>query len=317
MGLGLRRLARGRRRFGRGGALGRGGRRFDSVPALALVAVVAALAVVPVLASVPALGLGAGLGLVPALAAFTFFPAVPGSPVLAVPPDFPGVDDDTADLLADFPLPERLPRPSGAAPCTSPREPFAAFFGRGRGCSPTAESRRPSPPRQPPWLPALSPAIRTPGQPRPGTDNHPCHGISAPDRPPAVGSRHARASNWFVIDRTVLPSGMMGTTVPGQADKERTRGRRSARAPLFAALDDEQAAELRASMSEVTSRAETRCSMRATRVTASYVVTEGKVKLHRTSPDGRENMLAVLGPGELIESCRSSTRARVRRPPPH
>ena len=31
-----------------------------------------------------------------------------------------------------------------------------------------------------------------------------------------------------------------------------------------------------------------------------YVVTEGKVKLHRTSPDGRENMLAVLGPGELI-----------------
>ncbi len=31
-----------------------------------------------------------------------------------------------------------------------------------------------------------------------------------------------------------------------------------------------------------------------------YVVMEGKVKLHRTSPDGRENMLAVLGPGELI-----------------
>src|SRR4051812_30572641 len=31
-----------------------------------------------------------------------------------------------------------------------------------------------------------------------------------------------------------------------------------------------------------------------------YVVTEGKVKLHRTSPDGRENMLAVVGPSELI-----------------
>src|SRR5690606_16805499 len=31
-----------------------------------------------------------------------------------------------------------------------------------------------------------------------------------------------------------------------------------------------------------------------------YVVTDGKVKLQRTSPDGRENMLAVLGAGELI-----------------
>lgn len=31
-----------------------------------------------------------------------------------------------------------------------------------------------------------------------------------------------------------------------------------------------------------------------------YVVTSGKIKLSRTSHDGRENLLAVLGPGEII-----------------
>ncbi|MGV9181736.1 Crp/Fnr family transcriptional regulator [Arcanobacterium canis] len=31
-----------------------------------------------------------------------------------------------------------------------------------------------------------------------------------------------------------------------------------------------------------------------------YVVTEGKVKLSHTADDGRENLIAVLGPGEII-----------------
>ena len=31
-----------------------------------------------------------------------------------------------------------------------------------------------------------------------------------------------------------------------------------------------------------------------------YVVTDGKVKLGRTSPDGRENLLAILGPGQMF-----------------
>src|SRR5688500_20127823 len=31
-----------------------------------------------------------------------------------------------------------------------------------------------------------------------------------------------------------------------------------------------------------------------------YVVTEGKVKLGRTSADGRENLLAILGPGQMF-----------------
>ena len=31
-----------------------------------------------------------------------------------------------------------------------------------------------------------------------------------------------------------------------------------------------------------------------------YVITDGKVKLGRRSPDGRENLLAILGPGEMF-----------------
>src|SRR5690606_30309714 len=72
------------------------------------------------------------------------------------------------------------------------------------------------------------------------------------------------------------------------------------RNPLFAALDDEQAAELRASMSEVTLARGDSLFHEGDPGDRLYVVTEGKVKLHRTSPDGRENMLAVVGPGELI-----------------
>ncbi|MEO3752636.1 Crp/Fnr family transcriptional regulator [Streptomyces sp. B6B3] len=72
------------------------------------------------------------------------------------------------------------------------------------------------------------------------------------------------------------------------------------RAPLFAALDDEQAAELRASMAEVTLARGDTLFHEGDPGDRLYVVTEGKVKLQRTSPDGRENMLAVLGAGELI-----------------
>jgi CRP/FNR family transcriptional regulator, cyclic AMP receptor protein len=72
------------------------------------------------------------------------------------------------------------------------------------------------------------------------------------------------------------------------------------RAPLFAALDDEQAAELRGSMAEVTLARGDTLFHEGDPGDRLYVVTEGKVKLQRTSPDGRENMLAVLGAGELI-----------------
>ncbi len=71
-------------------------------------------------------------------------------------------------------------------------------------------------------------------------------------------------------------------------------------APLFSALDAEAAAALRASMTEkrvprsgvIFSEGEAGDRM--------YVILDGKVKLGQTSPDGRESLLAVLGPGEVF-----------------
>jgi CRP/FNR family cyclic AMP-dependent transcriptional regulator len=80
---------------------------------------------------------------------------------------------------------------------------------------------------------------------------------------------------------------------PGDADVLR-------RAPLFAALDDDQATELRGSMDEARLCRNEALFHEGDPGDRLYIVTEGKVKLHRTSPDGRENMLAVLGPSELI-----------------
>lgn len=72
------------------------------------------------------------------------------------------------------------------------------------------------------------------------------------------------------------------------------------RAPLFSALDDEAAAALRGSMTEVNlSRAE--ILFREGEVgDRLYLITDGKLKLGQTSRDGRENLLAVLGPGEMF-----------------
>ncbi len=72
------------------------------------------------------------------------------------------------------------------------------------------------------------------------------------------------------------------------------------RAPLFAALDDEAAASLRRSMGEVVlARAEALFD-EGDRGDRLYVICEGKIKLGRSSSDGRENLLAVLGPGEMF-----------------
>ena len=71
-------------------------------------------------------------------------------------------------------------------------------------------------------------------------------------------------------------------------------------APLFRELDDEAAAALRASMVEShLARGEVR-SGEGDEGDRVYVVIRGKVKLGRTSPDGRENLLALLGPGQMF-----------------
>jgi CRP/FNR family cyclic AMP-dependent transcriptional regulator len=72
------------------------------------------------------------------------------------------------------------------------------------------------------------------------------------------------------------------------------------RAPLFAALDEEAAEALRQSMSEVSLARGQVLFREGDSGDRLYVVADGKLKLGRTSTDGRENLLAVLGPGEMF-----------------
>ena len=71
-------------------------------------------------------------------------------------------------------------------------------------------------------------------------------------------------------------------------------------APLFSALDDEAATALRASMGETKLRRGEVLFREGDSGDKLYIVTEGKVKLGRTSVDGRENLLAILGPGQMF-----------------
>jgi len=72
------------------------------------------------------------------------------------------------------------------------------------------------------------------------------------------------------------------------------------RAPLFSALDDEAATALRAAMAESLLRRGDVLFHEGDAGDKLYIVTEGKVKLGRTSSDGRENLLAILGPGQMF-----------------
>jgi CRP/FNR family transcriptional regulator len=72
------------------------------------------------------------------------------------------------------------------------------------------------------------------------------------------------------------------------------------RAPLFEALDDDSAAALKAGVTVVElSRAE-RLFEEGASGNQLYVILDGKIKLTRAAADGRENLLSVLGPGEMF-----------------
>lgn len=72
------------------------------------------------------------------------------------------------------------------------------------------------------------------------------------------------------------------------------------RAPMFAALDPEAAAALQASMESLSLGKGHVLFNEGERGDRLYVITEGKMKLGHTSSDGRESLLAVLGPAELL-----------------
>jgi CRP-like cAMP-binding protein len=71
-------------------------------------------------------------------------------------------------------------------------------------------------------------------------------------------------------------------------------------APLFAALDQEAADALRATMSRVELDRGSVLFHEGDIGDRLYVIVDGKVKLGRASGDGRENLLAILGPGEMF-----------------
>ena len=71
-------------------------------------------------------------------------------------------------------------------------------------------------------------------------------------------------------------------------------------APLFAALDDEAANALRSTMASVTLSRGQVLFHEGDPGDRLYVIVDGKIKLGRTSGDGRENLLAILGPGEMF-----------------
>jgi CRP/FNR family transcriptional regulator len=72
------------------------------------------------------------------------------------------------------------------------------------------------------------------------------------------------------------------------------------KAPLFAALDDEAAAALMESMTTSHLDRGNILFREGDQGDRLYVIGEGKIKLGLTSADGRENVLAILGPGEMF-----------------
>ncbi len=72
------------------------------------------------------------------------------------------------------------------------------------------------------------------------------------------------------------------------------------RAPLFEALDDDASSSLRDSMQRVSMRRGTVLFAEGDQGDQLYVVVEGKIKLGRKASDGRENLLSIIGPGEMF-----------------
>lgn len=72
------------------------------------------------------------------------------------------------------------------------------------------------------------------------------------------------------------------------------------RAPLFNALDDDSAAALQAGVTIVQLARAERLFEEGASGDQLYVILDGKIKLTRAAADGRENLLSVLGPGEMF-----------------
>jgi CRP/FNR family cyclic AMP-dependent transcriptional regulator len=72
------------------------------------------------------------------------------------------------------------------------------------------------------------------------------------------------------------------------------------RSPLFAGLNEQATQDLLTAMTPLRMERGDELFHEGDPGDRLYVITEGKVKLGRTSSDGRENLLAILGPGEMF-----------------
>ncbi len=70
--------------------------------------------------------------------------------------------------------------------------------------------------------------------------------------------------------------------------------------PLFEALSEEDQQQLSAMMKKVAFRRGEKLFTEGDPGDRLYLLVDGKVKLGHTATDGRENLIAVLGPGEMI-----------------
>jgi CRP/FNR family transcriptional regulator, cyclic AMP receptor protein len=70
--------------------------------------------------------------------------------------------------------------------------------------------------------------------------------------------------------------------------------------PLFEALSDEDASALRAGIIQVHLDRGERLFSEGDAGDKLYIILEGKIKLTKAAPDGRENLLSVHGPGEMF-----------------
>ena len=72
------------------------------------------------------------------------------------------------------------------------------------------------------------------------------------------------------------------------------------KAPLFTALEESAALSLHASMDSVKISKGSTLFAEGDEGDHLYVIVEGKIKLGTSSGDGRENLLSILGPGEMF-----------------
>jgi CRP/FNR family transcriptional regulator, cyclic AMP receptor protein len=70
--------------------------------------------------------------------------------------------------------------------------------------------------------------------------------------------------------------------------------------PLFEALSEEDASALRAGIVQVHLDRGERLFSEGDDGDKLYIILEGKIKLTKAAPDGRENLLSVHGPGEMF-----------------